>query len=144
MRRHRYYPCLLLALVLGLAATACASPSAVTVARLKYGGGGDWYANPTSLPNLLQALRSRTEIDVAREPATVSLDDEALFLHPILHMTGHGRVAFTVGLDCLGIGEGALLREGERPLTLFARGGEARAPAVEVWEMASIWGAPAA
>lgn len=72
-----------------------ASPEAVTVARLKYGGGGDWYANPTSLPNLLGALRSRTDIDVAAEPATVSLDDEALFLHPIAHMTGHGRVAFT-------------------------------------------------
>ena len=93
-------PRLVLALVLGLVAATFAtavgaSPSAVTVARLKYGGGGDWYANPTSLPNLLAALRSRTEIDVAAEPATVSLDDEALFLHPIVHITGHGRVAFS-------------------------------------------------
>lgn len=93
-------PWLVLALVLSLVAATFAtavgaSPSAVTVARLKYGGGGDWYANPTSLPNLLAALRSRTEIDVAAEPATVSLDDEALFLHPIVHMTGHGRVAFS-------------------------------------------------
>jgi hypothetical protein len=77
------------------AAAAGAPPSAVTVARLKYGGGGDWYANPTSLPNLLAALATRTEIDVAAEPATVSLEDESLFLHPIVHMTGHGRVAFT-------------------------------------------------
>jgi hypothetical protein len=76
-------------------AAAGASPTVVTVARLKYGGGGDWYANPTSLPNLLRALDSRTEIEVATDPATVSPDDEALFLHPIVHMTGHGRVAFT-------------------------------------------------
>ena len=58
-------------------------------------GGGDWYANPTSLPNLLRAVDARTEIDVAPDPATVSPDDEALFLYPIVHMTGHGRVAFT-------------------------------------------------
>jgi hypothetical protein len=82
-------------LVLGTALAAAAATDAVTVARLKYGGGGDWYANPTSLPNLLMALKTRTEIDVASEPATVSPGDEALFLHPILHMTGHGRVAFT-------------------------------------------------
>jgi len=78
-----------------LAGALGASRDAVTVARLKYGGGGDWYANPTSLPNLLAALESRTEIDVAEEPVTVSLEDEALSLHPVLHMTGHGRVAFT-------------------------------------------------
>jgi hypothetical protein len=95
VQRHLHRPWLIWALVLALAVPVFASPSAVTVARLKYGGGGDWYANPTSLPNLLHALRSRTEIDVAGDPATVSLGDEGLFLHPILHMTGHGRVAFT-------------------------------------------------
>jgi hypothetical protein len=67
----------------------------VTVGRLKYRGGGDWYANPTSLPNLLAALRTRTDVDVAERPVTVAPDDDALFLCPIVHMTGHGRVAFS-------------------------------------------------
>jgi len=61
----------------------------------------------------------------------------------VVEVYANGRAALTVGLDGLGIGEGALLREDERALTLFARGGEAHASAVEVWEMASIWGAPA-
>jgi hypothetical protein len=84
-----------LAVCLAAAVAAAAPPSAVTVGRLKYGGGGDWYANPTSLPNLLAALSSRTDIDVADEPVTVSLDDDALLLCPIVHMTGHGRVSLT-------------------------------------------------
>lgn len=70
-----------------------AGPS-VTVGRLKYRGGGDWYANPTSLPNLLEALRERTAVVVAERPVTVAPDDDELLLCPIVHMTGHGRVSF--------------------------------------------------
>ena len=66
-----------------------------TIAQLKYRGGGDWYANPTALPNLLAAVSSRTDLDVAERPATVAADDDELFLYPMIHMTGHGRVAFT-------------------------------------------------
>ena len=65
-----------------------------TIAQLKYRGGGDWYANPTALPNLLAAVSSRTDLDVAERPATVAADDE-LFLYPMIHITGHGRIAFT-------------------------------------------------
>jgi len=67
----------------------------VTVAQLKYRGGGDWYANPTSLPNLIAAVRARTDIDAAAAPATVSPDADELYLYPIIYMTGHGRVAFS-------------------------------------------------
>jgi hypothetical protein len=81
--------------VLVLSAVAEDRGSAVTVGRLKYGGGGDWYANPTSLPNLLHALAERTTIDVAERPVTVSPMDDALLLCPIVHMTGHGRVALS-------------------------------------------------
>jgi hypothetical protein len=81
--------------VLVLSAVAEDRGSAVTVGRLKYGGGGDWYANPTSLPNLLHALAERTTIDVAKRPVTVSPMDDALLLCPIVHMTGHGRVALS-------------------------------------------------
>jgi hypothetical protein len=67
----------------------------VTIAQVRYRGGGDWYANPTSLPNLLAALKSRTDVDVADAPATVSLDGDELFLYPMIYMTGHGRVHFS-------------------------------------------------
>lgn len=67
----------------------------ITVARLEYGGGGDWYANPSSLVNLLEAVRDRTGIPVAARETTVRLLDPTLPDHPYLYMTGHGRVRFT-------------------------------------------------
>ena len=78
----------------GAPAGAVESGEAVTVARLKYRGGGDWYANATSLPNLLQALRDRTDIEVADTAPAVAPDEDELFLFPIIHVTGHGRIAF--------------------------------------------------
>lgn len=66
-----------------------------TVARLKYGGGGDWYSNPSSLPNLLEALNTRTNLKVAEKEARVSPMDEDLFLYPYLYMNGHGNVRFS-------------------------------------------------
>jgi hypothetical protein len=67
----------------------------ITVARLRYEGGGDWYANPSSLPNLLSALRDRTGIIVARREAEVTPLDPALRDYPFVYMTGHGNVSFT-------------------------------------------------
>ncbi|MFH1689177.1 MAG: DUF4159 domain-containing protein [Candidatus Eisenbacteria bacterium] len=83
-------------LVVGCSTSASAdSDAGFTIAQLKYRGGGDWYANPTALPNLLAGISSRTDLEVARRPATVAPDDDELFLYPMIHMTGHGRVAFT-------------------------------------------------
>lgn len=67
----------------------------LTVARLRYEGGGDWYANPSSLPNLLAALRDRTGLPVAGREAVVSPLDPGLRDHPFLYMTGHGTVRFS-------------------------------------------------
>ncbi len=67
----------------------------LTVARLRYEGGGDWYANPSSLPNLLEAIAQRTGIPVARREVVVSPLDPGLRDHPYLYMTGHGNVRFT-------------------------------------------------
>lgn len=66
-----------------------------TIARLKYGGGGDWYANPSSLPNLLAQINERTSIRAAAREAVVEIKDPRLFEHPYLYMTGHGNVRFT-------------------------------------------------
>jgi len=66
-----------------------------TITRLKYGGGGDWYGDPSSLPNLLAAVNERTTIRAAPREATVEITDPELFNYPYLYMTGHGNVRFT-------------------------------------------------
>ncbi len=74
------------------AATASDVGQEITIAQLKYRGGGDWYANPTALPNLLTELRKRTDLKIATSPATVAPGDDDIFLHPITYVTGHGRI----------------------------------------------------
>ena len=68
------------------------APVRLTIARLQYDGGGDWYANPSSLPNLLAAIRQRTSLDVDKNEARVRLTDDKLWDYPFLHVTGHGNI----------------------------------------------------
>lgn len=88
---------LVVAIVLVLSAAGAAADTAVptgaalTIARVQY-EGGDWYANPSSLPNLLAAIRARTTLPVARTEVRVRLTDEGLRDHPFLHLTGHGDI----------------------------------------------------
>ncbi len=67
----------------------------LTIGRLQYGGGGDWYANPSSIPNLLSAIRSRTALDVDVRERVVKLTDPDLWEIPYIHMTGHGNITFS-------------------------------------------------
>ena len=67
----------------------------MTIARLQYDGGGDWYANPSSIPNLLKAINERTSLKVEPTEARVSLKDDRLWDHPFLHITGHGVIKFS-------------------------------------------------
>lgn len=86
---------LLFSILLQLLTFAVPPPVAgpeLTIARLEYGGGGDWYANPSSLPNLLRAIRERTGLPVSDRPAEVKLTDPALFDYPYLYLTGHGEI----------------------------------------------------
>ncbi len=64
----------------------------IGIGRVKYGGGGDWYADPSSLPNLLKEFRERTLIRSALSEKAVSLLDQSLFSCPFLYMTGHGKI----------------------------------------------------
>jgi hypothetical protein len=66
-----------------------------TIARVHYGGGGDWYANPSSLPNLLREIGRRTTLRVSERPAEVRLTDPDLSDYPFLYLTGHGDIAFS-------------------------------------------------
>lgn len=84
-----------LAAALVVPASAARSAPRLTIARLQYDGGGDWYANPSSLPNLLAAIRERTSLPVEGTEARVTLMDDRLWDYPFLHMTGHGNVKFS-------------------------------------------------
>jgi hypothetical protein len=66
--------------------------SEFTIARLKYRGGGDWYSDPTSLPNLLAQVETRLGTAASREETKIAVMDEALFGYPFAYMTGHGNV----------------------------------------------------
>lgn len=65
------------------------------IALLKYNGGGDWYANPTALPNLINFVNTNLHADIEDEPATVDVGSQDIFNYPFLHMTGHGNVVFS-------------------------------------------------
>jgi Domain of unknown function (DUF4159) len=65
-----------------------------SMARLKYGGGGDWYSGPSMLVNLSKRLKSDLGLAICQEDQTVGLLDGNLYDFPILFMTGHGNVAF--------------------------------------------------
>ncbi|MFL2545155.1 MAG: DUF4159 domain-containing protein [Longimicrobiales bacterium] len=67
----------------------------LSITRLQYDGGGDWYANPSSLPNLLANIVERTSLPISQELKIVKLADPALGDHPYLYMTGHGNVSFS-------------------------------------------------
>jgi hypothetical protein len=87
----------LTAVVVATSAYAARTPQAppLTIAQLQYDGGGDWYANPSGLPNLLRAIHERTGLPVSTEPARTRLTDPSLWSYPYLYMTGHGNVRFS-------------------------------------------------
>lgn len=64
------------------------------IAVLKYKGGGDWYSNPTSLPNLISFCNANINTKIDSQPQTVETDSPDIFQFPFIHMTGHGNVFF--------------------------------------------------
>jgi hypothetical protein len=64
------------------------------IALLKYKGGGDWYANPTSLPNLVRFCNQSLNTDISSEVATVEVGSKQIFNYPFVHITGHGNIIF--------------------------------------------------
>ena len=85
-----------LALILILAVPAFAfAQNLNSLAVLKYGGGGDWYANPTSVPNLIKFANANLGSKLDPEAKSVSVGSPDIFQYPFIHMTGHGNVYFT-------------------------------------------------
>jgi hypothetical protein len=81
---------LLLITVLGASAQ-----SSVKIGKLKYGGGGDWYANKTALPNLIKFCNTELNTNLAAEEDVVEVSSQELYLYPYIYMTGHGNVVFS-------------------------------------------------
>ncbi len=94
---HRVVACLLALLLVatGPAPLQAQDSASVQIARVKYGGGGDWYSDERSLPELLSFVRSNTLLDVARKEAVVELTSDKVYGYPYLYLTGHGNVRFS-------------------------------------------------
>jgi len=69
--------------------------STLQIALLKYNGGGDWYANPTSLTNLVKFCNENLGTNISEDIATVDVGNAEIFNYPFVHMTGHGNVVFS-------------------------------------------------
>jgi hypothetical protein len=71
------------------------SQNTYQIAVLKYNGGGDWYANPTALPNLIDFCNENIGTNISKDVATVEVGSDDIFNYPFIHMTGHGNVVFS-------------------------------------------------
>lgn len=71
------------------------SQAELKIAKLKYNGGGDWYANKTALPNLIEFCNRNLKMNLAHEEEVVEVGSAELFLYPYIYMTGHGNVVFS-------------------------------------------------
>jgi Domain of unknown function (DUF4159) len=82
-------------LIIGLISFSAFGQSSYQVAVLKYSGGGDWYSNPTSLPNLVKFCNKNLGTNISENIETVAAGDPSIYNYPFVHMTGHGNVVFS-------------------------------------------------
>jgi hypothetical protein len=81
--------------VFSLAGHINAQEASFKIGLLKYQGGGDWYANPTSLPNLIGFCNENLNTNIHKEPETIEVSSPSIFNYPFVHMTGHGNIVFS-------------------------------------------------
>lgn len=77
--------------------SAIAQQPTIKLGKLKYGGGGDWYANKTSMPNLIRFCNVNLKMNLHPEEDIIEVGSPDIFQYPFVHMTGHGNVVFTDG-----------------------------------------------
>lgn len=82
-------------LILSLLPLLCFSQESIKIGLLKYNGGGDWYANPTSLPNLINFCNEKMGTQIDSEPVTLEIGSKELFNYPFVHLTGHGNIVLS-------------------------------------------------
>ena len=90
--RFTLYIVLSMALVIGSAHSA---GEKFVIAQVQYSGGGDWYGDQTTISNWLQILRTKTDIEAAKERVIVKLTDRNLYQYPMLYIVGHGNILLT-------------------------------------------------
>src|ERR1043165_8775704 len=90
-----FTPVMLLIASVLLLVTAGQSIAQLKIAKLKYGGGGDWYANKTALPNLIKFCNEQLSANIAIDEEVVEVGSRDLFGYPYVYMTGHGNVVFS-------------------------------------------------
>lgn len=81
--------------ILVLLPLICLSQNTYSLATLKYNGGGDWYANPTALPNLIEFSNKNIGTNIKKSPEIVEVGSSDIFNYPFVHMTGHGNIFFS-------------------------------------------------
>jgi hypothetical protein len=86
---------LLILFLVGLWLSFTPAPPALKIARLKYNGGGDWYANKTSLPNLIAFCNQNLGLQLHPEEDIVEPGSADIFNYPFIHLTGHGNIIFS-------------------------------------------------
>ena len=89
MARNRFFTLMILCLIGTLQAQT------FTIARVHYSGGGDWYSDPSSLPNLLTYVKENTSVSIDPEEVRIKLTDDNANQYPYLYLTGHGNIRFT-------------------------------------------------
>ena len=94
MRTTRAFAATAASLLALLVAGAAHTGPRLAIARLQY-EGGDWYGNPSSLPNLIQAINDRTSLKVEKTEGRVTLLDDRVWDYAFLHLTGHGDIKFS-------------------------------------------------
>ncbi len=85
----------ILVIAIFIICTSFSNSTGYQIALLKYGGGGDWYANPTSLSNLVKFCNKNLGTNINETIATVEVGSSDIFNYPFVHLTGHGNVIFT-------------------------------------------------
>ena len=91
LKKHFYF----LPILFLLLSSKDVTPS-FKIAKLKYNGGGDWYANKTALPNLIAFCNEKLQMNIAQNEEVVEVGSTKLFNYPYIYMTGHGNVNFTL------------------------------------------------
>lgn len=81
--------------IIFLAAAVNAQNSGVKIALLKYNGGGDWYSDPTALPNLIEYCNRTINTNIQTEPSTIEVGSPEIFNFPFVSLTGHGNIIFS-------------------------------------------------
>jgi hypothetical protein len=95
MKKVLFSRCIIFAMLILVSEFSSGQKPSFHIARLKYAGGGDWYASPTSLPNLIKFCNQNMGMNIAPLEATVEAGSPDIFNYPFVHLTGHGNVIFS-------------------------------------------------